>query len=403
MFLNSNGHKDPYGSYDALLAVGSASSIILKEAGDAFDQLEAYQKKVADWVFGYLSYDLKNGIEHLTSTNDDYLAFPELFFFQPKKLFILTGDRLTQMYLTSAGNELESDFQKLSKHKVQSGYYEQINGLIAYPKITKPEYLASAKAMLSHIHRGNIYEANLCQEFYAQGEINALQTFQKLNAISKAPFSAYFKHEKHHILCSSPERYLCKKGKTLVSQPIKGTAKRSSDPVEDRANADRLSADPKERAENIMITDLVRNDLSRIAEKGSVQVKALCKVYPYKQVHQMISTITAQIKNGVNTAQILKSTFPMGSMTGAPKIAAMQIIEALESSKRGVYSGALGYFTPEGDFDLNVVIRSIFYHSEKKFISFSVGSAITAKAEPEKEYEECLLKAKAMIHVLSGV
>ena len=403
LFLDSNDFKDPCGNFDALLAVGCADSIVLNDAKEAFDRLERFRGSVNDWVFGYFSYDLKNGIEDLNSANADDLDFPELFFFRPIKLLILNGDQLTQRYLVSAQDELETDFFILKNVESKKTKPSSGNDLEVQPRISKEKYIAGAKAMLAHIYRGNIYEANFCQEFFAQGKIAPVSTFQKLNDISNAPFAAYLRNGAHHILCTSPERFICKKANKITSQPIKGTARRSKNPDEDRAIAEQLAADPKERAENIMITDLVRNDLSRIAEKGSVKVEALCEVHSYKQVHQMVSTVSARVKNGTSISEILNNTFPMGSMTGAPKIAAMQIIENLESSKRGVYSGALGYFTPDGDFDFNVIIRSILYNAEREYVSFSVGSAITAKADPEKEYEECLLKAKAMRDVISGL
>jgi len=196
---------------------------------------------------------------------------------------------------------------------------------------------------------------------------------------------------------------LKKKGGNLLTQPIKGTARRSQDAEEDKNIAKDLATDPKEKSENVMIVDLVRNDLSRIAKKGSVNVEELCKVYTFKQVHQLVSSVTAEIADDIPPVEALRTSFPMGSMTGAPKISAMKIIEQLEESKRGLYSGAVGYFTPKGDFDFNVVIRSILYNSGNKYLSFSVGGAITAKSDPEKEYEECLLKAKAMREVLTNI
>jgi len=205
-----------------------------------------------------------------------------------------------------------------------------------------------------------------------------------------------------YLLSASPERYLKKQGNKIISQPIKGTAKRSLDKLEDRELKLALEKDGKERAENIMIVDLVRNDLSKSALKGSVSVEELCKVYSFDQVHQMISTVTARVSPDKNPVDIIRETFPMGSMTGAPKVSAMRIIEELEVTKRGLYSGSVGYFTPKDDFDFNVVIRSILYDQTAKYVSFSVGSAITAKASPEKEYEECLLKAKAMREVLEN-
>ena len=222
----------------------------------------------------------------------------------------------------------------------------------------------------------------------------------KLNEISQAPFAVFFKNNKHFLLSASPERYIKKEGENLISQPIKGTAKRFLDPLEDENSKNALANDPKERAENIMITDLVRNDLSHTAQKSTVEVKELCGIYSFLQVHQMISTITSKIDSQYSAVDVLRTTFPMGSMTGAPKFASMKIIEELEETKRGLYSGAVGYFSPNGDFDFNVVIRSILYNEENKYVSFSVGSAITSLSIPENEYNECLLKAKAMHEVL---
>jgi para-aminobenzoate synthetase component 1 len=268
-------------------------------------------------------------------------------------------------------------------------------------RTSKDTYAKQVGKMLNHINRGDIYEANFCQEFYAENvTIDPVTSFVHLNEISTPPFATFLKLNTHYALSSSPERYLKKTGNSIVSQPIKGTAKRLEDPQADAAMVEQLHTDTKERSENIMITDLVRNDLSRIAEKGTVTVDELCKVYSFKQVHQMISTISCKVADDVSPITILKNTYPMGSMTGAPKVAAMKIIEKLEDTKRGLYSGAVGYFTPEGDFDFNVIIRSILYNAAEKYVSFSVGGAITANSIIENEYEECLLKAKAMREVL---
>ena len=239
-------------------------------------------------------------------------------------------------------------------------------------------------------------------EFFAENAIiNPMEKFLKLNEISKSPLAVYFKNNKQFLLSASPERYLKKEGELIISQPIKGTAKRFLDPIEDEKSKNQLALDPKERAENIMVSDLVRNDLSRTAQKGSVKVEELCGIYSFEQVHQMISTITSKLDSQYTVVDVIKTTFPMGSMTGTPKVSVLKIIEELEETKRGLYSGAVGYFTPNGDFDFNVVIRSILYNQEKKYVSFSVGSAITSQSVPESEYEECLLKAKAMHEVLS--
>lgn len=248
---------------------------------------------------------------------------------------------------------------------------------------------------------GDIYEANFCQEFYAENAvINPLERYLKLNAISSPPFAVFLKLTDLYLLSASPERFIRKQDNKIISQPIKGTARRATDKDVDRKLAQALESDPKERSENIMITDLVRNDLSRTATHNSVQVEELCKLHTFKQVHQLITTVTSEVSERTSFVDVLKTTFPMGSMTGAPKESAMNIIEQLEETKRGLYSGTVGYITPNGDADFNVVIRSILYNSSNNYLSFSVGSAITIKSIPEKEFEECLLKAKAMLEVL---
>ncbi|ABQ05165.1 anthranilate synthase component I family protein [Flavobacterium johnsoniae] len=398
VFLEGNGYPEQYSSFDCILAVDAFTSI-KTDFHNAFEDLKQYQQTTKDWLFGYLSYDLKNDIEDLKSNNFDGLEFPDLFFFQPKKVFLLKGNELEIQYLLFCNDEFEDDFNEIVEN--QKSKAESSASIKIEQRISKDLYVEKVNQMLHHIHIGDMYEANFCMEFYAENVvIDPQEKFRKLNEISQAPFSVFFKNHKHFLLSASPERYLKKVGETIISQPIKGTSKRAADPVEDEKSKVMLASDEKERAENIMITDLVRNDLSHTAQKGSVEVKELCGIYSFLQVHQMISTVVSKLDKQYSAVDVLKSTFPMGSMTGAPKISVMKIIENLEETKRGLYSGAVGYFTPEGDFDFNVVIRSILYNQEKQYVSFSVGSAITSKSIPEKEYEECLLKARAMHEVL---
>jgi para-aminobenzoate synthetase component I len=399
-FLDSNHYPQQYGSYDCVLACDAFTSI-KTDYHNAFEDLKQYQQQSKDWLFGYLSYDLKNDTEKLSSANFDGLHFPDLFFFQPKRLFLLKGNDLEICYLNMCDDELEEDFTEIVEREKGKG--ESVSSVSIQQRIPKEMYLEKVDEMLKHIHRGDIYEANFCMEFFAEGiEINPFEIYHKLNVISEPPFAAFFKNNTDFLLCASPERYLRKEGTKIISQPIKGTAKRLFDDELDNQSKMELAQNPKERSENIMIVDLVRNDLSHTATKGSVQVEELCGIYTFKQVHQMISTVVSNVEESMSPVEIIKTTFPMGSMTGAPKISAMQIIEELEATKRGLYSGAVGYFTPDDDFDFNVVIRSILYNSKEKYVSFSVGSAITAASIPENEYEECLLKAKAMHEVLLG-
>ncbi len=399
IFLDSNQYHQKYSSYDAVLAVDAFTSI-KTDYENAFQDLYQYQSQTKDWLFGYLSYDLKNDTEDLQSNNFDGLSFPDLFFFQPKKLFLIKGNEVEIQYLRMCDDEIETDFEEITHCSLFSVPTSDVE---IQQRISKENYLSKVSKMLEHIHRGDIYEANFCMEFYAKNaQIEPLEIYQKLNAISEPPFAVYFKNNFQYLLSASPERYLRKEGNKVISQPIKGTARRSFDIEQDEQLKSDLAQNEKERSENIMIVDLVRNDLSHTATKGSVQVEELCQIYTFKQVHQMISTIVSEVENTTSPIEILRTTFPMGSMTGAPKISAMQIIEELEETKRGLYSGAVGYFSPNGDFDFNVVIRSILYNSQNQYLSFSVGSAVTSQAIPEMEYEECLLKAKAMFEVLQS-
>ena len=401
IWLDSNDYNKNFSSFDAVLAVEAFTSI-QTDYQDGFSKLKDYQSATNDWLFGYLSYDLKNAVENLESNNFDGLQFPELCFFQPKRLFFIKGNELEVQYINMVADELNNDLNDIKSTGLN---------IINYPtepikiklRIHKDDYFSKVETMLAHIHRGDIYEANFCQEFYAESsKINPLTTYQKLNDISKPPFATFLKLQNKYLLSASPERYLKKVKNKIISQPIKGTAKRSKNEFEDNLLRENLSRDQKERSENIMIVDLVRNDLSKTATKGSVKVEELCKVYTFPQVHQMISTITSEIEKDTHPVDVIKTTFPMGSMTGAPKVSAMKIIEELEETKRGLYSGSVGYFTPEGDFDFNVVIRSILYNETNQYVSYSVGGAITAKSNSHNEYEECLVKAKAMREVLEN-
>ena len=397
VWLDSNLHTQAYSEYDAILAV-DGFTVLKTDAQNAFEDLKTYQSTTKDWLFGYLSYDLKNDTELLTSNNFDGLNFPDLYFFQPKKLWLLKDNILEAHYLAMVDDEIDEDFNTINTLQL----FEEVssNTLKIKLRTSKDDYFKKLNNILEHIHRGDIYEANFCQEFYTSGHITPLATYKRLNVISKPPFASFVRLFNNYALCASPERYLKKSKTKVVSQPIKGTSKRSKDKNKDNALKKALENDPKERSENIMIVDLVRNDLSKTASKGSVTVQELCKVYTFEQVHQLISTVTSQVSDSLSPIDVLQSTFPMGSMTGAPKVSAMKIIEEYEDAKRGLYSGAIGYITPNGDFDFNVVIRSILYNAEKAYISYSVGGAITANSIPEKEYEECLIKAKAMREAL---
>ncbi|MEN8764736.1 MAG: anthranilate synthase component I family protein [Wenyingzhuangia sp.] len=396
VWLDSNNHKKS--NIEGVLAVDKMS-YISSDYMNAFEHLKEFINSIRDYAFGYLSYDLKNDTEKLSSNNIDDAAFPDLYFFQPKKIIEVCDQGLLFKYPTHLENEIDTDWKAIQNTTKKESVKKTFD---IQQRTSRESYLKQVKKAIDEIHKGEVYEINLCQEFFAKNaEIDPLDTYLDLNSISKTPFATFLRMDDKYLLSASPERFLQKKKTILTSEPIKGTAKRENTPEKDAHQIVALKNNTKEIAENVMIVDLVRNDLSHIAEKGSVKVKELCGIYTFEQVHQMISSISCELKLNIHVVDAIKACYPMGSMTGAPKIAAMKFIEKLEDSKRGIYSGAVGYFTPDHNFDFNVVIRSIVYHQTKKYLSFSVGSAITAKADPEQEYEECLLKAKAMRQVLS--
>ncbi|MBN2215505.1 MAG: anthranilate synthase component I family protein [Bacteroidales bacterium] len=404
--LDSNGYNKIagasalYSEFDFLAAV-NALDIISCKYGNALNKLNECITTEKDWYFGLLGYDLKNEIENLTSENTDQLGFDDLYFFRPELIFILKNNRLEIHYHENDFNEKEIiktfgeiiDMPPFSEHQRWNINIRQ--------RIKKDEYLSKINHIQKHIYRGDIYEMNFCQEFYAEDmPVDPVILYANLVRISPAPFSCLYRFNDKYLISSSPERYLKKKGSRILSQPMKGTIKRNNDLLLDQSLKERLRRDPKENSENVMIVDLVRNDLAKTAVKSSVQVEELCGIYSYPTVHQMVSTISSELRSGCTIIDLIRSTFPMGSMTGAPKIRAMQIIEQYEETKRGIYSGAAGYITPEMDFDFNVVIRSILYNQTNHYLSFITGGAITANSVPENEYEECFLKAKALVNAI---
>ena len=401
---NESLNDKKYISSSVLIAIGATEELSINDPSNALVRLQQFYDSKKGWLFGYLTYDLKNATEILISSNGDNQEFPLLQFFAPQVVVEKRAESVSfyfdDEYISEKDAKDIVDFCFSTSAPQKEEKNEKIN---IQSKISKEEYINAVNKLKEHIHKGDIYEINFCQEFFAEKVV--LKTpliYKKLNEISGAPFSAYCKFQEHYLMCASPERFLKRKSDRLLSQPIKGTIRRSKDAEEDEELKKELYNNDKERSENVMIVDLVRNDLSRIAKKGSVEVEELFGIYTFKQVHHMISSISCELKETTTFTDIIRSMFPMGSMTGAPKISAMKLIEEYEKTKRGLYSGAVGYISPTGDFDFNVVIRSILYNEKNKCLSFITGSAITEKAEAEKEYEECLLKAKAMFEVLSS-
>jgi para-aminobenzoate synthetase component 1 len=405
-YLDSNNYPNyPHSTFGSLFALGAVHTLTADSA--ALNALEAFTKRHQDWLFGFLSYDLKNETEPALTQHSypktDGIQAPLLHFFVPRFIVRITGEKAeVGLCLTADTDEAteRTAFEQLLQ--TPAGVHSAMaTDIRMQPRWTQETYAGVVGKIKEHLQRGDIYEMNLCQEFYAEEvTIHPVEVFNTLNAISRAPFSCFFKMEEQYLLCASPERFLKKQHHTLISQPIKGTRRRAADETEDAQLKENLLADEKERSEHVMIVDLVRNDFSRIAVPASVRVEELYGIYTFEQVHQMISTIICEVPENTGVADILRAVFPMGSMTGAPKLSAMQLIDRYEPTKRGIYSGAVGYITPKGNFDFNVVIRSILYNAANRYVSVQAGSALTIDAQAGTEYEECLLKARAMIQAL---
>ena len=403
-FLTSSKHKtDPWSEFDAVLATGISRQICPDDTQDAFEALKKFSDQHHDWIFGFLSYDLKNQLEKLTSSNTDGIKMPLMHFYVPEKVFLFKGDKVEIGVLNQdpASKPTESILDEIFRCNPAGDKTD--NKINISHRVSKEQYIDKVNRIKEHIQRGDIYEANYCIEFYGENaQTHPVESFLTLNKNNPSPYACFYRYGDKYLLSSSPERFLAKRDNTLVSQPIKGTIKRGKNTEEDDALKHQLFNDPKERSENIMIVDLVRNDLSRSAEKGSVKVPELCGIYTYPHVHQMISTVTSLLRKDIHFVDAIKKAFPMGSMTGAPKIRAMEIIEECETTRRGLYSGAVGYISPSGNFDFNVIIRSILYNQTDNFINFMAGSAITIGSDPENEYRECLLKAASMAQTLNA-
>lgn len=410
-FLDNHTYAMPGGRYECIAGAGELASLSVG-AGGAFSALEIFHRYHKDWVFGHLGYDLKNETEGLSSGLPDGLGFPDLRFFVPRYVFVLRASRgSAELHIGALpGESPEAIWEAIQAEEAAaaSGTADAPPQPGAPPlgaRFTRAEYLDTVNRLQEHIHRGDCYEVTFCQEFFLENtDVDPLRVYRALDALSPQPQAAFYAFGDHYLLCASPERFLQHRSGHLLSQPIKGTAaRRPDDPAEDREQKEELLRSPKERSENVMIVDLVRNDLSRVSKEGSVHVSELFGVYPFPQVYQMISSVEGTLQPGRKWVEALKAAFPMGSMTGAPKRRVMELIERYERTRRGLYSGAVGYIDPEGDFDFAVVIRSILYNRGRRYLSFSVGSAITAAADPVREYEECLLKAGAIKKTLENV
>jgi para-aminobenzoate synthetase component 1 len=391
--LDNHDYKISPGNYEYLLAAGVTSSITA--ATNRFNEIDPFLKD-KNWVFGHISYELGYSFQKVKKQKEKIQAFPDFFFFKPRILIYIKDN-----YLFIDCDSAEEVFEAI---KNTSDTISDVQHNIAIKqKLTKKEYLEKINTLQKHIVRGDCYEINFCQEFYAENSlIDPAAVFYQLTKISPNPFSAFYKLNDGYLICSSPERFIAREGKTIISQPMKGTAKRSAGDEQTEAfEKQDLYLSAKERSENVMVVDMVRNDLAKVCKEGTVIVNELYGVYTYSNLHQMVSTVSGELNENIGFCEIIKATFPMGSMTGAPKKRVMELISEFEEGSRGIFSGSFGYFTPGRNFDFNVIIRSIVYNAADRYLSYKVGSGITFYSDAEKEWEECLLKAEGIKKVLT--
>ena len=395
--MDSNSYNLAHSSYECLLAAGSIVDLCDNET-DALRALQQLHDARHDWIFGHIGYDYKNKLEPgLQSVHPPKITFPELHFFIPCTVCHIN---LAQTALTiETFDDPGCIYQAIIDTKI---VMEPLPRLTFNAVINREQYIDTITSLRTHIVDGDCYEINLCNEGYCNGAVvQPLQVFHALNALSPAPFAAFYRYHDKYLMCASPERYIRKTGDKVLSQPIKGTAPRSKDLTRDEEIKTQLRNDIKERAENVMITDLVRNDLARCCETGSIVVDELFGIYTFPQVHQMVSTVSGTLRAGVPFTDAIRYSFPMGSMTGAPKYKVMQLIDKYEQSRRGLFSGTVGYITPAGNFDFNVIIRSLFYDTATQYLSYQAGGAITYDSIPEKEWDEMRLKAWALERIFA--
>lgn len=402
--LDSNGHQqDPYGRYYFIIGIGAQATLRVDETGSAFKAWRTFAQQHKDqWCLSYLSYELKDEVEQLTSNNIATQNFPVLHSFVPRYTIALHRDGRWELQNNGPLTDAQL-WQQWANTPLPNPTTAPSIPITLQPRISKDQYIQAVQIVKDQIREGAVYELNFCQELYANDlQIDPLATFERLNNIAATPFAAYYRHDQYHALCGSPERFLCQRGQQIIAQPIKGTRRRGQTPEEDNALRAALAASEKDQAENIMIVDLMRNDLTKVCQTGTIQVPELFGIYGFERVWQMISTVTGMLRSGCTGLDALQAAFPIGSMTGAPKVSSLQWIEQLEVVQRGLYAGAIGYINPMGELDFNVVIRSLLYDANRGYASCQVGGAIVYDSDPMAEYEECWIKAQTVLEALGA-
>jgi para-aminobenzoate synthetase component 1 len=408
IFLSA-GRSDDHGQISLMAGFGIS---------EQFEELSDVPSCPEIPVMGYLGYDYKNQIEpSLKSELTQLVEFDALKFISPERWVALEkngsvwGDETLLNLRGDQNVSLEVSEDPLTSNRIESSIANDRavrHSPQWHPQTPKETYLENVERIKQHIVEGDFYEMNYCIAFTAMEEIDPYDAFMLLSRKAPAPFSVFLKDGDRYLLCASPERFFGKRGDLIFSQPIKGTRPRvfdsmslELDEAQDLTVAQELEKSEKDRAENIMIVDLVRNDLSKVCEVGSVQVPECCAVYSFSHVHQLISTVEGRLKPEVGLKELMHATFPMGSMTGAPKISVMQHTNQLEGFARGIYSGTVGYVWKQ-NMDFNVVIRALQYDSQAKTLAYAVGGAITYDSVAEQEYQECLDKASAVLSIFEA-
>lgn len=367
---------------------------------------KTFELPVTAGLFGYFAYDLKDRIENLPHTCVGN-GLPDICLYAPS--VILIRDRKTcknwlclPVFDRDKGQKdvlarEESFVSRLEQFWQPGKFCADGTGLVS--SFTKSEYLSSVSQIIAHLRQGDIYQANLSQRFETGFSNDAYALFLKLFEKNPAPFFAFVQAGDHQVVSTSPERFLKVEGQTVEARPIKGTLARGNTPEQDRKNARTLSRSTKDDAELTMIVDLMRNDLSRVTEHDSVEVTAHKRLEAYDNVFHLVSVVEGRLKEGVSCAELVRAAFPGGSVTGCPKIRAMEVIDTLEPVKRHVYTGSIGYLSFHGTMDLSIAIRTAVIHDGR--LNFSVGGGVVYDSDPEKEFEETLVKGKTLMDTLA--
>lgn len=348
---------------------------------DPWTALKKFRKSTT-CIFGFIGYDLAVQAGARDPENRSYYHVPDLFFMEPAYLFRIDKNSVEQL--------MGGDIKPVKSYKPAGFSLQDVS-----PMLSKDDYTRTVRHIKHLIAEGDFYELNFSYPISGSFEGRPYELYRSMREISPVPFASYVEIEGDNlsVCCSSPERFLRKKNKKIISEPIKGTSARGASAEEDSRFRDELKSE-KNEAENLMIVDLVRHDLSAVCEPGSIEVSKLFEIQTFGTVHQLISRVEGTITAGADPVDVIRACFPMGSMTGAPKIRVMQRTEQLENYRRGIYSGTIGYITPDGDFDFNVVIRSAIISGNK--LVYPVGGAITGDSDPDEEWDETVMKSKVL-------